>query len=282
MTQISIGKLITEGKTKRIFEANGVAGRVVVESKDDLTAGNGVRHDVVAGKALFSNRTTSNVFRLLKAHGLPVAFVEEVDATHFLSEQCVMIPYEVVVRREAHGSALKRHPEFSRGYVFQNLLLEFYLKTSGKRWKDIDLPVDDPLVHFEEDCISLYLPDKPIAQQSPFLTLIDFPLKESVNDREEIGKIAMKTFLILEKAWQSVGRRLVDFKIEFGINVDGKLRLADVIDNDSWRVLDDGQYIDKQLYRDGADLKIVFEKYKMVAELTNNFTKLIYENTRSV
>jgi len=92
------------------------------------------------------------------------------------------------------------------------------------------------------------------------------------NELEEIGKIAIKTFLVLEKVWQSVGRRLVDLKVEFGINADGQLRLADVIDNDSWRVLDDWQYIDKQLYRDGVDLKTVLEKYKMVADLTDNFT----------
>lgn len=271
MRSISAEKLVAEGKTKKVWATDGTTGRVVVESKDDLTAGDGAKHDVITGKASLSNRTTSNVFRLLKACELPVAFVEEVDGTRFLAEQCVMIPYEVVVRREAHGSFLKRHPGLLKGHIFPRLLLEFFLKTSNKRWKGVDLPKDDPFVRFDGDRASLYLPDQPIHQQTPFRILEDFPLRESPNDIEEIGKIAIKTFLILEKAWQLVGRRLVDFKVEFGTNTEGALRLADVIDNDSWRVLDDGSYIDKQLYRDGVDLNTVIAKYRLVAELTGNF-----------
>lgn len=86
-----------------------------------------------------------------------------------------------------------------------------------------------------------------------------------------MGQIAQQTFLVLEKAWQLVGRRLVDLKVEFGFNTESELQLADVIDNDSWRVLDNGHYIDKQLYRDGADLNTVTAKYQLVAELTGRF-----------
>lgn len=268
--EMKVGKVEAEGKTKRIWGTNSPR-RVIVESKDDLTAGDGAKHDVIAGKASLSNRTTSNVFRLLGACDLPMAFVEAIDETRFLAEKCAMVPYEVVVRREAHGSFLKRHPELPKGHLFPRLLLEFFLKTSGKRWQNVDLPKDDPLVRFDGDHASLYLPDQPIHQQTPFLILKDFPLWESLDRREAIGEIALKTFLVLEKAWQLVGRRLVDFKVEFGTNADGALRLADVIDNDSWRVLEGKNYIDKQLYRDGADLNTVTAKYRLVAELTGNF-----------
>lgn len=262
--------VLTEGKTKKIL-ATETSEHVIVESKDDLTAGDGAKHDVIAGKASLSNRTTSNVFRLLKASGLPVAFLNEVDGTRFLAEQCKMIPYEVVVRREAHGSFLKRYPGLQKGHIFPRLLLEFFLKTSGKKWKDVNLPKDDPFMRFDKNRVLLYLPDQPIYQQTPFLVLDDFPLRESPNEIKQICGIAIKTFLILEKAWQLVGRRLVDFKVEFGANTAGELRLADVIDNDSWRVIDDGKYIDKQLYRDGANLNIVTTKYRLVAELTGSF-----------
>lgn len=264
--------LAAEGKTKRIWETSEMPSHVIVESKDDLTAGDGAKHDYLIGKGAFANRTTSNVFRLLKTCGLPVAFIEEIDDTRFLAERCAMIPYEVVVRREAHGSFLKRHPELPKGHIFSHLILELFLKTSGRRWKDTVIPIDDPLVHFYENRACLYVPNQPIHQQNPFLTLDEFPLREQPNIITEIYWITLKTFLILEKAWQLVGRRLVDFKVEFGINTEGELRLADVIDNDSWRVLDDGNYIDKQLYRDGADLNTVIEKYRLVAELTGNFS----------
>src|SRR5581483_9160869 len=51
----------------------------------------------------------------------------------------------------------------------------------------------------------------------------------------------------------------------------GTLLLADVIDNDSWRVLEHGAYIDKQVYRDGGALDTVAAKYRQVAETTAHF-----------
>ena len=270
---VQAGRFIAEGKTKRVLTAEGMSGKVVVESKDDLTAGDGAKHDVVVGKAVLANRTTSNVFRFLNACTVPTAFVEQIDETRFLAEQCAMFPYEVVVRREAHGSFLKRHPEVSKGHLFPRLVLEFYLKTSGKKWKEMSIPKDDPLVRFDQGHASLYLPDQPIRAQVPFLVLDEFPLRDSPSTIELIGATARKVFLLLEKAWQIVGRRLVDLKMEFGEDREGRLLLADVIDNDSWRVLDgDGNYIDKQLYRDGADLATVTAKYRLVAELTERFT----------
>ena len=44
-----------------------------------------------------------------------------------------------------------------------------------------------------------------------------------------------------------------------------------MIDNDSWRVLESGAYIDKQVYRDGGALDDVAAKYRRVAEITGRF-----------
>ena len=44
-----------------------------------------------------------------------------------------------------------------------------------------------------------------------------------------------------------------------------------MIDNDSWRVLQKGAYIDKQVYRDGGQLDTVVANYKRVAEITGRF-----------
>ena len=84
-------------------------------------------------------------------------------------------------------------------------------------------------------------------------------------------RIARQAFLVLEKAWQLQGGTLVDLKVEFGYDTKGRLLLADVIDNDSWRVIEDGSYIDKQVYRDGGALDDVAAKYRRVAEITDRF-----------
>jgi phosphoribosylaminoimidazole carboxylase/phosphoribosylaminoimidazole-succinocarboxamide synthase len=268
------GGLIAEGKTKIIRAAEGRPGMVMVASKDDITAGDGAKHDLIGGKAALATCTTCNVFRLLKACGIPVGFERQVDATTFLAPQCAMLPYEVVVRREAHGSYLKRMPGLAKGHLFPKLLAEIFLKTSGRTWKGRALLCDDPLMVRTGGTIALYEPSKPIHGQPPFLVLPEgdvFSRPDEADLFPEILKLARRTFLVLEKSWQIEGRTLVDFKVEFGLTPDGSLVLADVIDNDSWRVLENGAHIDKQAYRDGGGLDDVAEKYRRVAGITDNF-----------
>ena len=283
-----LGELLAEGKTKKIhWSPNCDSDKVIVVSKDDITAGDGAKHDVIPDKGKLANETTCNVFRLLKACGLPVAFVEQDSAASFVAPFCEMFPYEVVVRREAHGSYLKRNPHLGKGQLFPQLLVEFFLKTKDKKWKrktgdncfrEYKLTCDDPYMDYVNLGIStefkLFNPAKPIHGQEPFLVL---PAEEVFGRDDEwklfpeMRRIASQTFLVLEKAWQIEGRKLVDFKVEFGFDREGNLLLADVIDNDSWRVIENGAYIDKQVYRDGGTLDDVAAKYKRVAEITGHF-----------
>jgi phosphoribosylaminoimidazole carboxylase / phosphoribosylaminoimidazole-succinocarboxamide synthase len=271
-----LGALVAEGKTKRIHQLAGSADLVTMISKDDITAGDGAKHDVIPEKGTLANRTTCNVFRLLKACGLPVGFEEQDSATSFIAPKCEMLPYEVVTRREAHGSYLKRHPHIAKGQLFPQLIVEFYLKTKDKDWKGKPLVADDPLMDFSEggSQIRLLNPAKPVVGQEPFLVLPASDVLRSNDEWKifpEMRRIARHAFLALEKAWQLQGGTLVDLKVEFGYDTKGRLLLADVIDNDSWRVIEDGSYIDKQVYRDGGALDDVAAKYRRVAEITDRF-----------
>jgi len=272
----SPGALVTEGKTKKIYRINGNSDLVSVIAKDDITAGDGAKHDIIPDKGRLANATTCNVFRLLKACGLPVAFEEQDSPTSFIAPPCTMLPYEVVVRREAHGSYLKRNPHFTKGQLFPKLIVEFFLKTKDKNWKGKPLVADDPLMLYEDGAsqIRLLNPAKPVQGQEPFLVLQTaevFDRAEEWKFFPEMRNIARQAFLVLEKAWQLEGGTLVDFKVEFGFDPKGRLLLADVIDNDSWRVLENGAYIDKQVYRDGGALEDVAAKYRLVAETTGHF-----------
>jgi phosphoribosylaminoimidazole carboxylase / phosphoribosylaminoimidazole-succinocarboxamide synthase len=272
----SLGALVAEGKTKKIHLVKGSSDRVTVVAKDDITAGDGAKHDIIPDKGRLATATTCNVFRLLKACGLPVAFVEQDSAISFVAPKCDMLPYEVVVRREAHGSYLKRNPHLSKGQLFPQALVEFYLKTKDKNWKGKPLIADDPFMQFAEDAkqIRLFNPAKPLQGQEPFLVLAGsevFGRDDEGQIFPEMRRIARQAFLVLEKAWQLEGGTLVDLKVEFGFDTKGGLLLADVIDNDSWRVLEGGSYIDKQVYRDGGALDDVVAKYRHVAEITSHF-----------
>ena len=69
-------------------------------------------------------------------------------------------------------------------------------------------------------------------------------------------ELARLTFDILSHAWRKRDVLLVDLKIEFGRLAggenQGQLVIADVIDNDSWRIWPQGReelMLDKQIYR---------------------------------
>lgn len=271
-----LGTLLNEGKTKKIHQVSNSPDLVTLVAKDDITAGDGAKHDVIPNKGKLATATTCNVFRLLKASGVPVAFIEQNGPTSFVAPSCTMLPYEVVVRREAHGSYLKRNPGFTKGQLFPKLLVEFYLKTKDKDWKGKPLVSDDPLMGYKdgETKIQLFNPAKPLIGQEPFLVLNTSEVFSTADEWKifpEMRKAARDTFLVLEKAWQLQGGTLVDLKVEFGRDTKGNLLLADVIDNDSWRVIESGHYIDKQVYRDGGALDEVAEKYRQVSEITSHF-----------
>src|SRR5258708_26012866 len=124
-TKYPLGAVVAEGKTKRIHAAEGGSDLVTVISKDDITAGDGAKHDVIADKGRLANATTCNVFRLLKACGLPVAFVQQDGASSFIAPKCEMVPYEVVVRRPAPRPYLQRPPPLAPRHLVPPLLPPF-------------------------------------------------------------------------------------------------------------------------------------------------------------
>lgn len=244
--QPAIGPLLAEGKTKQIFAYPGDDTLAYMVSKDQITAGDGARRNEIAGKARWSTITTANVFRLLNEAGIPTHFVRQIDDQTLLVRRCTMLPVEQVQRRIATGSYLKRNPEVSEGARFEPVLVETFLKDDARH---------DPQI-WERDIIDM-----------------------GVANAEEIAWMAeqgRRVFETLERAWASADVTLVDLKIEFGRDTGGRLLVADVIDNDSWRLWPGGdktRMLDKQVYRNlknvtEADLKDVADRYALVADLT--------------
>lgn len=66
---LKLGKKVNEGKTKEVYELPDIPGCVLMQSKDQITAGNAARKDRMEGKAAISNTTTSCVFQLLQEAG---------------------------------------------------------------------------------------------------------------------------------------------------------------------------------------------------------------------
>ncbi len=133
--------------------------------------------------------------------------------------------------------------------------------------------IDDPWIEnpYEFDKWTLRHPKKPTWELPP-LSSKGGAINEAREHLTKIEELTRKTFLLIEGAWNTLGYRLIDFKIEFGITAEGELVVADVIDNDSWRLrTDDWKELSKQNFRDGHPLSQVQENYLRVAQLVNEF-----------
>ena len=60
----SHGAIHAEGKTKKIHQVAGHSELVALVSKDDITAGDGAKHDVIPNKGMHATPTTSNILSL--------------------------------------------------------------------------------------------------------------------------------------------------------------------------------------------------------------------------
>ncbi|XP_054489418.2 bifunctional phosphoribosylaminoimidazole carboxylase/phosphoribosylaminoimidazole succinocarboxamide synthetase isoform X2 [Agelaius phoeniceus] len=250
-SDLKLGKKVNEGKTKEVYELPDIPGCVLMQSKDQITAGNAARKDRMEGKAAISNTTTSCVFQLLQEAGIKTAFVRKQSDTAFIAAHCEMIPIEWVCRRIATGSFLKRNPGVKEGYKFYPPKIEMFFKDDAN---------NDP--QWSEEQI--------IEAKFCFAGLTIGQTEVDIMSRS-----TQAIFEILEKAWQPQNCTLVDLKIEFGVNVLTKeIVLADVIDNDSWRLWpagDRSQQKDKQSYRDLKEvtpeaLQMVKRNFEWVSE----------------
>ena len=291
------GKIVAQGKTKILYEVVGSDSLIIIENKDEITKNDDKSlTKTMASKAEYATATTCMVFQLLKDAGIPVAFEKQLSKTEFLAPKCEMIALEVIARRYAVGSYLKRFPNLivpdgQVPYRFHKLVFELFFKTSDGKFSndsglslqmpnDVtagkDKPVDDPFIANPYDSVwQLKHPKIPAWIDSSDLGVTVeprqiFPFNINVKRIEEITR---KVFLTLEGAWAQLGLRLIDFKIEFGVDEEGRLLVADVIDNDSWRLrTSDWQELSKQLFRDNYNLEEISEKYALVAKLVEKFS----------
>jgi phosphoribosylaminoimidazole-succinocarboxamide synthase len=248
---VQLGAKLAEGKTKVIYAHPDKDDVVYMVHKDGLTAGDGARRSVLPGKGNLSCRTTSNVFYLLEDEGVDTHYIGMVAENTNIVTHCTMVPLEVVMRRIATGSFVRRNPEIAEGTRFVPTLVEFFYKDDAQH---------DPLVTDEQ------------------IIEMNVATQDEIDTMRDTGR---KVFAILEEAWAKLDVTLVDCKIEFGRDPDGQLLVADVIDNDSWRIWpggDKNRMLDKQVYRNmpqvtDQGLADLLAKYETVANLTDKFVE---------
>ena len=221
-----------EGKAKKVFKTDR-PDVYLVSYKDDATAGNGAKRGTIRGKGVVNNLVTNHLMRFLESKGIPTHLVEEVSDTDTLVKKVQIIPLEVIVRNVAAGSLAKRLG-MEEGTKLNTTVLEYCYK---------DDALGDPMVN------EYHIAALGVATPEELRQIADFSMK--IN--KELGEY-LKT----------AGIELIDFKLEFGRDVDGNVILADEISPDTCRFWDvkTHAHLDKDLFR--RDLGGEEEAYREV------------------
>jgi len=267
---LALGEIIAKGKTKVFWENLEDPQTEIGGFKDDITAGDGLKKDVIPGKALIDWATNRDIMDFLKRHGVAMAYMESLDPGFFkVRKLSKILKLEVVARRIATGSIKDRG--VAEGTVFNPPMIEIFYK---------DDFLHDPKL---DDSFIAYLTEK----------------KKGFDLFSRLKEMKLRQFLLLEAAFACFKCQYMDDKTEYGvilpngewddkaelILVDeitaGSFRLwpwADGVTGIDYSVLEDAMpllnkagQLDKQVYRDGGDLQTVKSKFEQIAAITEKF-----------
>lgn len=253
---------IAEGKTKIIYPNPDDDKTVFMVFKDDITAGDGAKHDVIEGKAVVDWQTNRDIFNYLNRCGFRTHYVDTVEEKVALVKKLDhKIDLEVVTRRIAAGSILK-WGRITEGQRFDPVITQFHYK---------DDPLHDPML--DEGYIEYIIKAK---------NAIEF---------QQMREMNAEIFLALEKAFAAFKVQLIDMKLEYGL-IDGQVTLIDEISGGSFRLwpyakdkvnleqenvlseLDPSGRLDKDTYRMGEESNKVLAKFHQISRITERFDEL--------
>ncbi|GAA4661655.1 phosphoribosylaminoimidazolesuccinocarboxamide synthase [Bartonella pachyuromydis] len=228
---------IYEGKAKILYEGPE-PGTYIQFFKDDATAFNAKKHEVIDGKGVLNNRISEHIFSHLSRLGIPTHFIKRINMREQLIKAVEIIPLEVVVRNVAAGSLAKRLG-LEEGTALSQSIIEFYYKNDS---------LDDPMVTEEH------------------ITAFGWAVPQEI---EDIMQLSIRINDFLSGLFAGVNIQLIDFKMEFGrLWEDETMRivLADEISPDSARLWDmqTQEKMDKDRFR--HDMGGLINAYQEVAK----------------
>lgn len=235
-------EMLYEGKAKKIYKTDQ-ENILLMEYKDSLTAFNALKKGNFEGKGALNCKISTLIFKLLAKHNIAHHWLETKDDKYMVVHQTKIIPLEVVVRNYIAGSLAKKLGK-TEGESLKHPIVEFYYK---------DDALNDPFVN-DEQIIALGW-----ATQ---------------NDIQILKKQALEINKVLSATFKDVGLKLIDFKIEFGLNSKNEIILSDEISPDCMRLWDaeTNKKLDKDRFR--QDLGGVDAAYLEVYERLNKGVQL--------
>ncbi len=227
-----MAELLYEGKAKQVY-ATEDENVYMIHFKDDATAGDGAKHDIIDSKGILNNTISSIIFAMLEENGIETHMIKKLNDRDILVKKVEIFELEVIIRNVLAGSICRRLG-LEEGGALDEPIFELC-------WKNDDY--HDPLIN-DDHAVALKLAT-----------------------REELAFIKETTLKInelLKKFFLEIGLKLVDFKIEFGKTPDGQIVLADEISPDSCRLWDveTNAKLDKDVFR--RDMGNLIDAYEEV------------------
>ena len=235
--------LLYEGKAKSVYGTEN-PDEVIMEFRDDMTAGDGARHETMGKKGYYNSIITSKIFEILEENSIKTQFLELIKPGTLKTLKLDMIPIEVIVRNRATGSLVRTYP-FEDGTILNPPIVQM-------DYKDDDF--HDPMLN------------ETIAEA------LNLATKEEL---ETLKSLALKINQILSKMFEAIDIILVDFKVEFGKDSKGNIILGDEISPDSCRLWDSEtlDMLDKELFRQGQDDKVMNAYEEIYNRLLTDYDK---------
>ncbi len=230
-------KALYEGKAKIMYTTEN-PDELLVYYKDDATAGNGAKKGTISDKGIMNNKMTAFFFDLLAKNGIQHHYISMPSEREMLVKKLEIIPLEVIIRNVAAGSLAQRLG-LDEGVKMKMPVIEFCYKNDD---------LGDPMVN------RYHILAMDLATEA---------------ELDEIEKMSLKINDILVKFLKEKKVDLIDFKLEYGRDKDGKVILADEISPDNCRFWDSDTHekLDKDRFR--RDLGNVEDAYKeMLKRLT--------------
>jgi phosphoribosylaminoimidazole-succinocarboxamide synthase len=222
--------LLYEGKAKSVYYTEK-KGRLIVRFRDDITAFDGGKKDVLQDKGSYNARVSAFFFKYLEKHGVKTHFVSMLDDRTMVVRELAMIPLEVIVRNVAAGSIVRNYP----------------IKEGTK----LDPPII--VIDYKDD-----------SRHDPMLNddIITALRLCTAAELKKVKAVALKVNDLLFDLLAEQGITLVDFKMEFG-RQGNAIYIGDEISMDSMRLWDKktGESLDKDVYRfDKGDVMATYDR----------------------
>jgi phosphoribosylaminoimidazole-succinocarboxamide synthase len=181
-------KLLFDGKIKKIFETDD-KDKLIQEFKDDVGGLKGLTKHKIKNKGLINNEISSHIFEYLQSHHIGTYFISNLGDREMLIKRLKMIPFDIIIRNITSDEFSQKYG-IEEGMELETPVIEYYLK-------------NDKL-------------DNPLLTESHITALKLITLEEFIS----IGRNIIKINAIMKSFFERRNIKLIDFKLEFGIDKD--------------------------------------------------------------